>query len=150
MTDAEIKSKDGAVAPADHIGLGDVQCVQQRDHIISHQVVAVGTGVACAPAMAAAIHHDDSVVRRECLDLVAPIVGVRQAAMQKDDRRTMADGGVVEADAVDFGMAAMLPGHGSGRRRKGLPQRFAVGGLEREKQQQSEQDAAHDELRLGR
>jgi hypothetical protein len=65
--------------------------------------------------------------------------------VQKDDRRAVADRCVKEANAVDLGVAGVLAGDRGRSRRQGVPQRLAVGGLEREQQQQQEGErgAAH-------
>ena len=83
--------------------------------------------------MPAAIRDDDGVTRSESLDLIAPIVRVGETTVQKDDRRTMADRRVIEADAVDLGVTDVLTGDRSRGRRQGLPQRLTTGGMEREK-----------------
>ena len=93
--------------------------------------------------MAAAVHDDDGVAGSESLDLIAPIVRVGETTVQKDDRRTVADRCVIEADAVDLGMAGVLAGDRDRSRRQGLPQRLTTGGMEREKQQECEQGAAN-------
>ena len=143
MANGEVEAEDGAVAPAHHVGLGDVQRVEQGDDVVGHEVVAVRAGVARAAAVAAAVYDDDGVARRESLDLIAPIVRVGEAAVQKDDRRTVADRRVIEADAVDLGVTGVLAGDRGGSRWQGLPQRLTAGGMEREKQQEGEQGAAH-------
>src|SRR5450631_3351977 len=148
MANGEVEAEDGTVAPAHHVGLGDVQRVKQCDDVVGHEIVAVRAGVARAAAVAAAIHDDDSAARSESLDLTAPIVRVGEAAVQQDDRRTVADRGVIEADAVDFGVAGVLAGNWDGSRRQRLPQRLAMSSMEREKQQEGQQGVAHGWLRF--
>ena len=93
--------------------------------------------------MAAAVHDDDGVVRSESLYLIAPIVRVGETAVQKDDRRTVADARVIEADAVDLGVAGVLAGDRGRSGRQGLPQGFGTNGMDREKQQQGKHNSAH-------
>ena len=88
-------------------------------------------GVARAAAVAAAVHDDDGVVRSESLDLLAPIVRVGEAAVQKDDRRTVTDRRVIEVDAVDLGVAGVLTRNRGRSWRQGLPQRLPTGSMER-------------------
>jgi hypothetical protein len=45
MANGEVKAKDGAVAPAHHVGLGDVPRVEQGDDVVGHKVVAVWAGL---------------------------------------------------------------------------------------------------------
>jgi len=63
MANGEVEAEHGAVAPAHDVGPSDVQYVEQGDNVVSHKVVAVRASVACAAAVAAAVHDDDGVVR---------------------------------------------------------------------------------------
>ena len=90
VADGEVDAENAAVAPADDVGLGDVQTVHQRDDVVGHQIVAVGPRVAGAAAVAAAVHQNDGMMRRHGRDLIAPIVGVREAAVQENHRRPLA------------------------------------------------------------
>jgi hypothetical protein len=78
------------------------------------------------------------VVGSESLYLITPVVRVGETAVQKDDRRTVADARVIQADTVDLGVTGLLAGDRGRSGRQGLPRRLTVGGLEREQQQQQE------------
>ena len=84
--------------------------IKQSDNVVGHEVVAIRPGVARTAAVAAAVHDDDGVVRSESLYLITPIVRVGETAVQKDDRRTVADARVIEIDAVDLGATGVLAG----------------------------------------
>ena len=91
------------------------------------------------------------MVRRQRRDLVAPIVGVGEAAVQQHDRRAVADRRVVQADAVDLGVAGVFAGDRRRRGRQRLPQRIGHGDAQRDGEQQRQQhDAAHSSSPWGR
>jgi hypothetical protein len=60
-----------------------MQRIQQRKHVIRHQIVTIGAGVACTAAVTAAVQQDDAVTPGEDLDLIAPIVRIREAAVHR-------------------------------------------------------------------
>src|SRR5258708_25361838 len=97
MANGEIKTKDGAVTPANNVRLADVQCVKQRYDVIGHEIVAVGTSVARAAAMATAIYNDHGVAAGENPDLIFPPITLRSAPALQEHRRTPADRNVIEA-----------------------------------------------------
>ena len=150
MADRQVQSEDRSVAPAHDVGATDMQRVQQAGHVVGHQVVAVGTRVARAAAVAAAVHQDDGMARHQRPDLVPPIVRVGQAAMQQHHRRSPADRGIVQADAVDLGVSGMLRRHRGRRGRQCLPQRIGPRRAQREQQQRQEQYAADRGLHAGK
>ena len=115
MPQREVDPDDAAVAPAHDVRLRDLENVHQRHDVVGHQVVAVRPRVAGAAAVAAAVHQDDGVTRRHRRNLIAPVVGVGQAAVQEDHRRALAVDRVVDIDAVDLGLAAAV---GCDRRRR--------------------------------
>jgi hypothetical protein len=86
----EVDAENAAIAPAHDVGPGDFQTVHQRDDVVGHQIVAVGLRIAGATAMAAAVHQNDGMMRRYGRNLAAPIVGIRQAAVQEDHWRGLA------------------------------------------------------------
>jgi hypothetical protein len=71
--------------------------------------------------VAAAVDDDYGVMWSERLDLMAPIVRIGNAAVQKHDGRSVADGGVIKVDAIHLATADMLTGDRSRSRRKTLP-----------------------------
>jgi hypothetical protein len=82
----EIDAENAAIAPADDVGLRDLQHIHQRHDIVGHQIIAVRARIARAAAVAAAVHQDHGMMRRHGRDLVAPVVGVGKAAMQENHR----------------------------------------------------------------
>jgi hypothetical protein len=60
--------------------------IHQSDDVIGHQIIAVGARIARAPAVPAAIHQDHGVKCSDGRHLLAPIISVGQAAVQKDHR----------------------------------------------------------------
>jgi len=130
MVQRDVEADDRTVAPADDRRFRDMQKVHQPDHIGRHQIVAIGLVVAGAAAVAAAVHDDDAVARLERANLVAPVIGVGEPAMQQDHRLAIfsrwAERGVPDFDAVDRGVAALRRGRQSRGRRQGQPLR--VGG----------------------
>jgi len=60
-------------------------------------------------------------MRRHRRDLIAPIVGVGEPAMQEDDRRAVAVDRIVDLDPVGVGLAAAVGGDRGRRRRQHLP-----------------------------
>jgi hypothetical protein len=90
----------------DNVGFWYLQHVHQRNHVVRHQIVAVWPRIAGAVAMAAAVHYDHCMVRRQRLYLVTPVVRVCQAAMQQDQRRALAVDRMVDTDPVSVGLAA--------------------------------------------
>ncbi len=107
ITHGEVEGDDGAVRPADEIGLGDVELVHEGEDVVGHEVVAVGAGVAGAAAVTSAVDGEDAVRGREGSDLIAPVLLVGESAVQEEDGNGTGSGvagvGVVEADAVDGG-----------------------------------------------
>ena len=73
-------------------------------------------------------------MRRDGWNLVAPIVGIGEAAVQEDHRRTLAVDRVVDLDAIGFGFAATVRGDRRRGRRQGLPS------LRGERRQRDESD----------
>ena len=63
--------------------------------------------------------------------------------MQQHDRRAVADRRVIQADAVDLGVAGVLAGDRGRRRRQRLPQRLGHGDAQRSNRQKQQQDRAH-------
>jgi hypothetical protein len=140
----QVEAEDPAIAPPDDVGFRHLQHVHQRHHVIGHQVVAVGPRIAGAAAVAAAVHRDDGMVRRQRLYLIAPVVRARQTAMQQDHRRAPAVDRIVDTDAVGVGLAAVVGGDWRWSRGQYLP---ALGGAgrqrgndEKHRQQQREHD----------
>ena len=74
--------------------------------------------------MAATVHYDHSMVGRQRLYLVSPIVSVCQAAMEQDHRPALTIDGIVDTDPVGLGLAATL---GVDRRRRGWQRLPALG-----------------------
>src|SRR5580704_6190588 len=117
----EVKPKDAAVAPADDVGLWDLQHIHERDDIVGHEVIAVRARIASAAAVTATVHQDHGMMRRDGWNLVAPIVGIGEAAVQENHRRTLAVNRVVDLDAIGFGFAATVRGDRRRGRRQVLP-----------------------------
>ena len=84
MVHGDVEADDAAIAPADDRGLIDLQMVHQREHVRGHEVVAVGLLDARAAAVAAAVHDDHPIVLGQRRHLIAPVVGVAEAAVQQD------------------------------------------------------------------
>lgn len=78
----QVQPEDRAVTPADDVGAFDLQSVEQRDDVVGHQVVAEWSGIPRTATVATAVYRDDGVPRREGLDLMAPVIGVGQTAVQ--------------------------------------------------------------------
>jgi hypothetical protein len=117
----EVDAKDAAVAPADDVGLRDLQDIHQRHDIVGHQVIAVRARIAGAAAMAATVHQDHGMMRGDGWNLVAPIVGIGEAAVKEDYRRALAVDRVVDLDPVCFGFSAAVCGDRRRRRWQGFP-----------------------------
>ena len=76
----------GAVAPTDEGCAFEVKRVHDGADVGGHELVGVGTIVACAAAVAAAVDEDDAMAGGEEVgDLIAPITAVAEASVQKDD-----------------------------------------------------------------
>src|ERR1700751_770287 len=88
--------------------------------------------------MAATVHDDHRIVRRQRLYLVAPIVGVCQAAVQQDYRGTRAVNTVMETDTVCVGLPSTC---GANRCRRWWQQLPALGsaGTKREQSENYKQ-----------
>jgi hypothetical protein len=84
MVHGDVEADDSAVAPADQRGLVDLEIVHECDDVGGHQRVTVGLRGARAAAMAAAVGRDYLEVFCEGRDLVAPDIGMGEAAMQHD------------------------------------------------------------------
>ena len=54
-------------------------------------------------------------------NLVAPIVGIGEAAVQENHRRALAVDRIVDLDSVSFGFAGAIGRDRRGGRRQGLP-----------------------------
>ena len=75
------------VAPAGEARAVDAECVHDREYVRGHALVGIGAVVARAAAMAAAVDQDGAIAdRQDGRHLIAPVAGMAQAAMQKDDR----------------------------------------------------------------
>jgi hypothetical protein len=117
----EVESEDGAVAPADDVGLADLERIHHRHHVVGHEIVTVRARVARACPVASAVHQDHGVMRRHRRDLGAPIVGVGEAAVQEEHRRALAVHRIVDLDPIGFDLAGAVGRDRRGRRRQGLP-----------------------------
>ena len=125
----EVEPKDAPVAPADDVGLRDLQRIHQRHDVVGHQFIAVRARVAGRTAMAAAVHQDHGMVGGD-RGPIAPIVGVGEAAVQEDHRRTLAVDRII--DLIPLASASPLVGRDRrGRRRQGLPPLAAAAGSAR-------------------
>jgi hypothetical protein len=89
--------------------------------IIGHQVIAIRARIAGAAAVTATVHQDHGMMRRDSGNLVAPVAGIGEAAVQEDHGRTLAVDRVVDLDAVSFGFAAAVCGDRCRGWRQGLP-----------------------------
>ncbi|MEJ0047157.1 MAG: hypothetical protein WDN04_14345 [Rhodospirillales bacterium] len=76
---------DGAVAPTDDGGLSHVQKIEQGQHVAGHQFVADLRRVAAGAAVPPAIQQDHFPVAPQFGHQVAPVVGIRQPAVQQHD-----------------------------------------------------------------
>ena len=121
MAHRQVEADDAAIAPSDDVRAGQLQHVHQRHDVVRHQVIPIRPCIAGAAAMATAVHHDDQVMGCECRYLPAPIVRIRQSAMQQDHRRAMSVDRVVDTDAVGIGKTAAGAGDRRGRWRQRLP-----------------------------
>ncbi len=85
----------GAVAPADKCGCANSQVIHDCADVGGKQLVAIGPAIACAAAMAAAVDEDGAIAgSQERGQLVAPIAGMAEAAVQQDDRWSLPETGV--------------------------------------------------------
>ena len=61
-------------------------CSHDREHVTGHQFISVGAVVAGAAAVAAAVDENSPIAgSHQGRDLVAPIAGMAEAAMEQDD-----------------------------------------------------------------
>jgi len=67
----KVNPKDAAVAPADNVGLRNLQHIHQRHDIVGHQIIAVRARIASAATVTATVHQDYRVMRRHSWNLVA-------------------------------------------------------------------------------
>jgi hypothetical protein len=75
------------------------------------------------PASACTKSQSDphGMMRRDCGNLVAPIVSIGEAAVEENHRRTLAVDSIVNLDPVGFGFAAAIRSDWRRGRREGLP-----------------------------
>ncbi len=118
------QAHDRPVAPADHRGAAEFQGVHHRHDVRGHQLVGVGSPIAGAAAMAAAVDQHHLVPRADQGgNLVAPIVAVGEPAMKQHHRRAGPIDGVVDLRAV-MGDVALAPARRQrSRQRQGRPNR---------------------------
>ena len=83
-------------------------------------------------------------MRRDGWNLVAPIVGIGEAAVQEDHRRTLAVNRIMDLDAVGFGFAAAVGGDRRRGRRQGLPSLCGDGRQRYESEEGGEGELAHE------
>jgi hypothetical protein len=107
MMHGDVEADDGAVAPAHDRRLLDSEMIHQGEHVGGHQVVTVGLFVAARAAVAAAVHDDDPVMLLQCANLMAPIIGIGEPAMNQQHGLAPAEAGVPDLDAVDRRKAAL-------------------------------------------
>ncbi len=62
MTNGHVQTNDPAIAPADDVNSGDVQMIQQPDHVCGHIIVVQRTRRIGRKAMIAAVGRDDEMV----------------------------------------------------------------------------------------
>ena len=144
----DVEADDRAVAPADDRRLFDLEMVEQGDHVRGHQIVAIRLLIAAAAAVAAAVHDDDLIMPLQRADLVAPVIGIGEAAMQQHDRLAAAERCVPDLDAVD-GREAALRCLGQGRRRRQVqPSRRRMCCVDRDRDEERGEKIAkhHDAL----
>ena len=112
---------------------GDLQLVEQADHILRHEVVGERRGAARAAAVTAAVHRDHAMaVCHQHWNQVAEIVRIAEAAVQQQDgsaraRRCRAPLGIPDMRALNVGGAAHRSFGQRGQRRKRLPGRGSGG-----------------------
>jgi hypothetical protein len=94
--------------------------------------------------MTATVHQDHGMMRRNGQNLVAPIVGIREAAVQKNHGRTLAVDRIVDLDAIGFGFAAAVRGDRRRGRRQRLPPLRRIGGEFEERDEGSEGELAYE------
>src|ERR1700679_4318903 len=71
------QSSASAIAPTDQGGAFEMQRIHQRQNVRCHQLIAKRLLVACAPAVAAAVHYDrTTAVLDKSRDLISPIATV--------------------------------------------------------------------------
>lgn len=64
--------------------------------------------------MAPAINHDDLMMFRQRRNLLTPVIGIRQPAVEQNHRRTLSGGGVIELDPVYAGIRGFSAATGAG------------------------------------
>ena len=126
MVHRDVEAEDRPIAPTDDRRLWDLEEIHQPGHIRGHQIVAIRLFVARTAPVAAAVHHDDAVALLQFADLIAPVIGVGEPAMQQDDRLTAAAGGIPDPDAVDGRIGAVRCVWQGWGRRQGQPLLFGV------------------------
>src|SRR5580700_239787 len=85
MMDGDVQSENGAIAPADDGSFSKFQEVHDRQYVRGHQIVAEGFAIARATPMTATVHDHDLIMRSQNRDQLAPIVGIGEAAVQKNN-----------------------------------------------------------------
>ncbi|MEJ1969213.1 MAG: hypothetical protein WDN03_11365 [Rhizomicrobium sp.] len=108
MLDRHVEADDAAVAPADHVGAGDMEAVEQLDHVVAHLGVGERSGGVGGAALGAAVHRDHGVARRQRGDEIVHGLEETAGAVQHQHGRALAVDLVVEADAVDRGAVAAV------------------------------------------
>ncbi len=121
VPESEVDADDAAVAPSDDVRLRDLERVHQRNDVVRHQIVSVRPCVARRAAVAAAVHQDHGVARRDRGNLIAPVVAVGETAVQENDGRALAIDRVVDPDPVGVRHAAAVGCDRRRRRRQGSP-----------------------------
>ena len=108
MVHGQIETDDTAVAPADDIGLPNVQLIEQFQHVVRHQRVTEGGGRVGGPAMAPAVHRNDEAFHGQRPDLPTHVLERAGAAVQHQDRGPTAEGLIPEAHTIDIGVLAAV------------------------------------------
>jgi hypothetical protein len=130
MVDGQVEGDDRAVAPADHVGLGDPEMVKQTDGVGGHLVVGDRLVAPGRAAVAVAIHgHDPVAGGGEHGGLVAEVLGVAQAAVNEQHGLPswVAVELVVELGPIDGRRLSRVPG-GRVIGRRGRGRGGALGG----------------------
>ena len=117
MMNGDIKAENGTVAPADDRRPLDGQKIHEPENISRHEIIAERPCVAAGASVAATVHEYDTVMLGEHRHLVAPVGGIGEAAMQKDDGRALAEFRIPDFNAIDRCKPAMERMRQNGRRR---------------------------------
>lgn len=128
VPNGNIEGNNPAIAPTNNIDFRKFKRVHERNHVIGHQIVPVRPHIARGASVTATVHHNDRVAGFQRVDLIGPIIGIGEAAVQQDYGRAAAIYRVMDADAVGLDLAIPIGSDRSWRGRQGFPALDRFGG----------------------